>query len=306
MVNKYLLLFIALCSLHTYAQDSRFRINGTVDTKYDNALVTLFTFTGNVIRSVDSCYVKDGHFGFQGTEYLYEKSIISLGNYPDTVLYAELMLGRGDIFVKLAPKSVVQSPLVDEYKAWKDSCSVYWRRFFKAEKEKKDEMYNQYWACRYAFEKKHIHNALGRNLFLDELNNTIPDCPYFIQMCDSLYEMLSERDKSRGDVKEQYKRWGKKKRQLQMIGKRFVDFAFVELWAMKENCQSMWVLMICCFLTFGHRGAALVVLRNRILSNCLRNTKEKVLKSWVFHWMSTAFPGFPFCGKRRIIGQICV
>ena len=228
MVNKYLLLFIALCSLHTYAQDSRFRINGTVDTKYDNALVTLFTFTGNVIRSVDSCYVKDGHFGFQGTEYLYEKSIISLGNYPDTVLYAELMLGRGDIFVKLAPKSVVESPLVDEYKAWKDSCSVYWRRFFKAEKEKKDEMYNQYWACRYAFEKKHIHNALGRNLFLDELNNTIPDCPYFIQMCDSLYEMLSERDKSRGDVKEQYKRWGKKKRQLQMIGKRFVDFAFVD------------------------------------------------------------------------------
>jgi len=227
MINKYLFLFIAICSFHVYAQGNRFRINGTVDTKYNDSLVTLYTFTGNVIRSVDSCYVKDGRFSFQGTEYLYEKSIISLGNYPDTVLYARFMLERGDISVELAPKSIVQSPLVDEYKTWKDSCAVYFRRFREVEKERKTEMFNQYLAFRYAFEKKHIHNALGRELYLDELNISMPDS-LFIQLCDSLYGMLSERDKSRGDVKNQYERWERKKRQLQMVGKQFIDFALVD------------------------------------------------------------------------------
>lgn len=229
MTNKYVFLFFALSVFHVLcAQDNRFRIHGTVDAKYNDSLVTLYTFTGNIIRSVDSCYVKDGHFGFQGTEYLYEKSIISLGNYPDTVLYAEFMLERGDISVKLSSKSEVQSPLVDEYKAWQDSCGAYWGRFLRAEKARKNEALDQYLAVRYAFEKKHIHSALGRDLFLNELDNFYPNCPYYIQLCDSLYGMLSERDKSRADVKNKYEYHLKKRKQLQMVGKTFIDFALVD------------------------------------------------------------------------------
>ena len=101
MGNKYVLLLVLLCSFKLYAQDSRFKVIGTVDTKYNDSLITLFTFTGDIVRTVDSTYVKNGRFGFEGWEYLYEKSLISLGNYPDTVLSAEVFLEGGNISVEL-------------------------------------------------------------------------------------------------------------------------------------------------------------------------------------------------------------
>ena len=52
-VNKYILLFCLLaCSWNICGQNSCFHIEGTVDSKYNGALVTLFTITGNVIRSL--------------------------------------------------------------------------------------------------------------------------------------------------------------------------------------------------------------------------------------------------------------
>lgn len=116
MQNRYLLLIVLLCSLKLSAQDSRFCVIGTTDTKYNDSLVTFFTFTGDIIRTVDSTYVENGSFSFKGLEYLYEKSLISLGNYPDTVLSAEIFLEKGDIFVDLKRQSTVVSPLLDEYK----------------------------------------------------------------------------------------------------------------------------------------------------------------------------------------------
>ncbi|WP_294629931.1 hypothetical protein [uncultured Bacteroides sp.] len=117
---------------------SKFHVNGIVDTKYNGALVTLFTITGNVICSVDSTYVESGRFSFQGAEYLYEKSIISLGNYPDTVLSAGLYLERGPITVELGHHSVVHSPLALEYRQFSDSCAEYHRRMNVALKKKEN------------------------------------------------------------------------------------------------------------------------------------------------------------------------
>ena len=48
MGNKYVLLLVLLCSFKLYAQDSRFKVIGTVDTKYNDSLITLFTFTGDL------------------------------------------------------------------------------------------------------------------------------------------------------------------------------------------------------------------------------------------------------------------
>lgn len=130
MQNKYVvLLIVLLCSLKLNAQDRRFCVIGTADTRYNDSLVTLFTFTGGIIRTVDSTYVENGSFCFEGFEYLYEKSLISLGNYPDTVLSAEIFLEKGEIFVDLKRQSTVNSPLVDEYKIFQDSCRVLWRQF---------------------------------------------------------------------------------------------------------------------------------------------------------------------------------
>ena len=218
MGNKYVLLLVLLCSFKLYAQDSRFKVIGTVDTKYNDSLITLFTFTGDIVRTVDSTYVKNGRFGFEGWEYLYEKSLISLGNYPDTVLSAEVFLEGGNISVELKEMSSVHSPLMDDYKIFQDSCRVLWKQF-SIEKDivLKKKLYDQFFFYRYIFKKKHIHNVLGRSIFLDDVSYS--DDPYFAQ----LYEMLSDRDRSREDVKVQYEYWEKRNRRLQLKDFTLVD-----------------------------------------------------------------------------------
>lgn len=223
MRTKYVLLLVLLYSLKLCAQDGRFRVSGTVDTKYNDSLVTLFTFTGDIIRTVDSTYVKNGRFNFAGLEYLYEKSLISLGNYPDTVLAAEILLEKGNLFVELKKRPSVHSPLLDDYKIFQDSSFVLWKRF-SIEKDVllKEKLYKSFFSYRYAFKKKYIHNALGRSIFLADV--CYSDDPYFAQ----LYEMLSDRDRSREDVKTQYEYWEKRNKRLELKGKQFLDFTLTD------------------------------------------------------------------------------
>lgn len=212
--------------LFMYKRDERtkFHIDGVVDAKYDGALVTLFTITGNIIRSVDSTYVKSGRFSFQGAEYLYEKSVLSLGNYPDTVLSAELLLERGPIKVELGHPSVVHSPLALEYRQFSDSCIEHSRQINASLQKGKnvEELERRLSEYRYRFVKKHIHNGMGRGLFL-EYAFIIPDSCF-----EELYGLLSERDRSRGDVRKIYEHKKKERAQQALAGKQYIDFTLVD------------------------------------------------------------------------------
>lgn len=195
-----LLFCLWLVSSAICAQSSVFQINGSVSPKYNSELVTLFTFTGYFIRSVDSTYVENGCFNFAGPEYLYEKSLISIGNYPDTVLVAELFLERGDIEVELKPKSVVRSPYMADYRQYTDSCRSLERAVcVKGESQSfYDAGWERFFAYKFQFKKKYIHNGIGRSLFLDEAHYR--DDPYFYK----LYELLPARDKVRYDIQDAY------------------------------------------------------------------------------------------------------
>lgn len=219
-MNKHIILFyLLLCSLKLYAQSSQYHIEGKVDPKYNAALTTLFTFTGNVIRSVDSTYVKNGSFHFKGPEYLYEKSIISIGNYPDTVLSAELLLERGEIAVEMKHKSEVYSPLVLEYRQYLDSCAILQKRIKARDKEEEmKQALQDLYRYKFEFKKKHVNNGMGREIFLRE--SQFMDDPYFIK----LYDMLTTRDKSREDVKSSYTSRQKRIKQQFLAGKQFADF----------------------------------------------------------------------------------
>lgn len=84
-----------------------------------------------------------------------------------------------------------------EYQQFLDSCAEYRGQIKVALKRKELVGDIELNLCEYKSElkKKHIHNGLGRGLFLQEAYNIYD--PYF----DELYKMLSERDKSGGDVK---------------------------------------------------------------------------------------------------------
>lgn len=231
-----------------YKRDERFNfcIEGVVDSKYNGSLVTLFTVTGNVIRSVDSTYVENGCFSFVGPEYLYEKSIISLGNYPDTVLSAELYLERGPIKVKLGHKSVVTSPLSIEYQQFLDSCAEYRRQIKVSLKRKENVEARELELCkyRYRFKKKHIHDGIGRELLLRDAYNIYD--PYF----EELYEMLSERDKSRGDVKSAYENRKKRLNQQSLAGKQYMDFTLVDSLGIPRKISDYVGKSECLFIDF--------------------------------------------------------
>ena len=231
-MKKYsLLLLLPFFSLTAGAQDNFFQINGKADTRYNGALVTLFTFTGDYIRSVDSTYVADGHFSFTGSEYLYEKSVISMGNYPDSVFAAELYLERGPIEVELKQKPVVRSPYITDYRLYADSCRKI-ERAYAIEGQSQafyDEGNDRLLSYKYQFKKKYIQNGIGRSLLVNEI--LYASDPYFYK----LYELLPEREKQRYDVQESYKERVRKDKQVQQENKPFPDLTLTNSTGEKQR-----------------------------------------------------------------------
>lgn len=224
-MNRYMLTFsLLLFASVICSQSPSFQIDGRVDSKFDGALVTLFTFTGDYIRSADSTYVKNGRFSFEGPEYLYERSLISVGNYPDSVFTAALFLEKGPIEVELKQKSVIRSPYVSEYRQYVDSCSMINRTFAIDGQTQAfyDAGWERYFAYKFQFKKKYIHNGIGRFLFLDDA--AYCDDPYFYK----LFELLSDRDKRRCDVKDAYEFRKKRDEQKEFVGKPFLDFSLMD------------------------------------------------------------------------------
>lgn len=231
-MKKYsLLLLLPFFSLTAGAQDNFYQINGKADTRYNGALVTLFTFTGDYIRSVDSTYVADGHFSFTGSEYLYEKSVISMGNYPDSVFAAELYLERGPIEVELKQKPVVRSPYITDYRLYADSCRKI-ERAYAIEGQSQafyDEGNDRLLSYKYQFKKKYIQNGIGRSLLVNEI--LYASDPYFYK----LYELLPEREKQRYDVQESYKERVRKDKQVQQENKPFPDLTLTNSTGEKQR-----------------------------------------------------------------------
>lgn len=225
-----LALLCVLPSILCAQEENRFRLEGKVDTQYNDYLVTLFTFVGNQIRTVDSTYVDKGCFRFEGSEYLYEESVLSLGNYPDTVLSTGVYLCKGDIKVELTSKPVVHSWIMDEYKAFRDSSQRLFTNMYAWNETERNNVSDEewkkrhaaYWQFRYDFKKKHLSDALGRKLFIED--TAFDEEPY----SGRLYKQMSERDQNRADIQETYGFWKRRNAWEQMKGKPFPDFALTD------------------------------------------------------------------------------
>ena len=215
-----------MSSTSMFAIDDTFRINGKISVSYNDALVTLFTFVGNEIRSVDSTYVKDGQFFFEGPEYVYEESLVSVGNYPDTVLYADVYL-KGDISIYLKSKSVVSSLFYDEYKSFCDSTNVIYRSTLGVtDEEINKKLWEKLWKFRFGFKKRHINDGLGRELFIkDAMQYSGREIDIY---AGKLYDLFSETDKNRDDVKKAYTLWNSMKERSELIGTTFTNYNFID------------------------------------------------------------------------------
>ena len=220
-IKKYLfVLGLLLFSPSIYSQVSTFHVKGKVNPEYNDNLVTLSTFIGESIRSIDSTYVVDGQFSFEGTEYLYEASEISMRYAADSVFAIKFFLERGPIKVELKKKSRVISPYTTDYQQYLDSCRKLWDVC--TTKGKTAAFYEKGWkdffTYKFLYKKKYIHNGIGRSLFLDDAHYM--NDPYFY----TLYDLLPENDKLRYDVQDAYNSRKYQDMQKQLVGKLFIDF----------------------------------------------------------------------------------
>lgn len=217
------------------AQNKDFVLNGKINSSFNDQFIMLFTFKGNSILSVDTTVVENGTFHFEGKEYLDEFSMLSIGNYPDTVMYAELVLEKGTIDISMDSISIATgTPLNDLYKHYRNNVSQRSKVIWQLRKEQGDCFFSpgslyqkaniELDDYRTNFKKNNASNVVGKYLILNELWNVLTSDSAF----QVIYEALDDNMKQHPKIlSNKIHRVEEKKRIAQMnslIGKPYTDF----------------------------------------------------------------------------------
>lgn len=221
-----------------YGEDG-FKLNGKLDKGKDGEYIMLFTFKDNKIHTVDTTRMKDHSFTFTGKEYLEDLSIITYGNYPDTVWSAKVILERGTIDVRIGMEDIITgTPLNESYQAYTKEEQYFHKKTQEIyavyqQDQTNDSIYNLLLqnaeeAQRYAirFIKENINNLLGKIVFIRNIT--------FLKEKDftAIYEMLDDRIRQDPEVKEAVA-WRKEserlmKEQEKTVNQPFIDFELTD------------------------------------------------------------------------------
>lgn len=132
-----------------------FGLYGTAPAIYEGKQVTLLTFDGpDKILKADTTVVSNGKFFFTGSPDDYLISLVTIGNYPENVLSADVILQKGRINLQLDTVSCRGGTPLN------DSLQCYY------------SISNLTFAAMESYAKRHANDAIGRTLVLDKfLNN---------------------------------------------------------------------------------------------------------------------------------------
>jgi hypothetical protein len=104
-----------------YSRNEQYQIKGKTSQHLNGEYVMLFTFDNNEVLKVDTAIITGGEFFFKGNRRDKEFSILTTGNYPDTVRSAKLVLEPGVIEVYLDTISFIRgTPLCDIYQEYQN------------------------------------------------------------------------------------------------------------------------------------------------------------------------------------------
>lgn len=216
-MKRVLCLFICLLLYINIFGQSRCVIKGRVDNKFNNDSVYLFTFTEDeTINRVDTVIIKSGNFSFMGEPDLNSLALISLGNYPEDVLFSQIVLEEGTILVTLDSLSEVGgTPLNDLYQQYLVTV---------ADLKLRNESWEKY---EKSFIKNNIHNPIGKTLFIEKgvhwLNSDFFD----------VYNVADSAWRENKNIKEAYilsrKQDEEEVRRTAMDGTDYTDFIFKDI-----------------------------------------------------------------------------
>ena len=93
------------------------------------------------IVGVDTALINDGKFQFSGKEYLNDIGILSIGNYPEKVIYQPVFLEKGNISVSMDEKKLGGTNLNDLYHSYNYRMNKYTNEFQEISKLDKNKNY---------------------------------------------------------------------------------------------------------------------------------------------------------------------
>lgn len=123
------------------------------------------------IVGVDTALINDGKFQFSGKEYLNDIGILSIGNYPEKVIYQPVFLEKGNISVSMDEKKLGGTNLNDLYHSYNYRMNKYTNEFQEISKLDKNKNYVKPGSPK---DKKHIEIGIySVNLKKNNINNLV-------------------------------------------------------------------------------------------------------------------------------------
>lgn len=104
--------------------NNEFLLQGTINKAFEGVPILLFQFEENQVKSVDTTLIRNGRFEFYGKECLKDIGLISVGNYPDTVITQIVLLEHGNIEVSLDSNKIGGTPLNNLFQLYVDTMDV--------------------------------------------------------------------------------------------------------------------------------------------------------------------------------------
>lgn len=205
-------------------KDNSFHLIGKIDPKYNGNPIMLFTFQQDTILSVDTTFIKNGEFFFNGKEYLSDFSVVSTGNYPDKVISSEVILNKGIIHMELdSIKRVRGGELNDKLLVYQDSISILFENHKRISEDSiRIKSMKSIITYMYDFSVENKDNLLGINSFRKNIFAIAQiDSIRFEKLCD-----IFDKEKSSDEVKSYLNFKAKNAQRLQRVNKKYEDFEF--------------------------------------------------------------------------------
>lgn len=230
MRKVYVLLLFWIFFHTVHAQIKPYVIKGNTPLHLNDSSVMLFTFCKDEIMSIDTAVITDGKFYFEGESWDEEFSILTIGNYPDTVRSVRLVLEPGTINVLLDKVySIHGTPHNDAYQEYQDGIAQRVELLKKIESNKlnnlpvdslekelaKYPVYSE-------FAKNNIGNVLGKEMFREGCETM-----WYGEFLE-IYELADEQLQSEAKIAACYEKKMKNKRddeeKKKLEGSPIVDF----------------------------------------------------------------------------------
>lgn len=224
---------------------NEYRLKGRANRVFDEKPVMLFSFADNTILNVDTAIISNGEFTFNGIESLQDIALLSVGNYPDTVISQLVILEQGNILVSLNENKIGGTPLNDLFQSYIDTMKVFnedLRHIAELDKQqnyikKGTPLFNKHLEIgNYSvdFKKRNIHNIVGQYFFEKEVGKTIseniayPSNNHNDSAFYAVYNYADDSFKQKTWIKDYIKEMEKQKEltieEEGLIGRQFIDF----------------------------------------------------------------------------------